>query len=208
MRGRQGKIWLAVLTLIAACVCAQSSSVYAKAGEATAAMKSTIDQVVGILENEELKKPERADERRVLLKQAVGARFDYDEMTKRSLGKQWSKLDDAQRREFVQLFTDLLAASYANKIEGYSGEQIQYLNERTKGKYAEVKTKVVSGKTKIPLDYRLMYRSNEWRVYDVVVDGVSLVRNYRGQFSKILRSESYEELLRRLREKVEKSSSS
>ncbi|MER3423332.1 MAG: hypothetical protein C4293_09015 [Nitrospiraceae bacterium] len=124
-------------------------------------------------------------------------------MAKRSLGAQWSKLNDNQRQEFVGLFRQLLTNSYIGKIEGYSGEQIHYLNERLQDGYAEVRTKVSSGKAEIPLDYRLLNKSGDWRVYDVVVDGVSLVSNYRGQFAKVLRTSSYEDLVEKLRNKSE-----
>jgi phospholipid transport system substrate-binding protein len=170
----------------------------------TEAVRNTINEVIRILENQELKKPERADERRRLLEKVIGARFNYEEMAKRTLGAHWPKLSDAERREFVELFTSLLTNTYADKIAGYSGEQVQYLNERLEGDYAEVRTKIVSEKTEIPLDYRLLNQSSDWRVYDVIVDGVSLVNNYRGQFTKILRSSSYADLIEQLRKKSEK----
>ncbi len=168
----------------------------------TDAMKGTIAKVIAILDNDTLNKPERAAERRRKLEMVVGERFDYEEMSKRSLGKRWNTLSASERQEFVKLFTALLARSYANKIEGYSGEQVKYLDERTKGHFAEVKTKVISGKVELPLDYRMLNRSNQWRVYDVVVDGVSLVRNYRGQFTKVIKSSSYDDLIKTLQEKT------
>ena len=174
------------------------------AGAATESVKTTINDVIRILENQELEKPGRADERRRLLEKTIGARFNYEEMAKRTLGAHWAKLNDAERREFVELFTSLLSNTYADKITGYSGEQVQYLNERLEGEYAEVRTKVVSGKAEIPLDYRLLNQSSDWRVYDVIVDGVSLVNNYRGQFTKILRTSSYADLIEQLRKKSEK----
>jgi phospholipid transport system substrate-binding protein len=97
-----------------------------------------------------------------------------------------------------------LTNSYADKIESYSGEGAQFVNERMEKDYAEVRTKVLTGKVEIPLDYRLLNKGTDWRVYDVVVDGVSLVNNYRGQFSKILRSSSYTDLVDQLRKKSEK----
>ena len=139
-----------------------------------------------------------------LLEKTVGARFNYEEMAKRTLGAHWAKLSDAERREFVDLFTSLLTSTYADKITGYSGEQVQYLNERLEGDYAEVRTKVESGKAEVPLDYRLLNQSGDWRVYDVIVDGVSLVNNYRGQFTKILRTSSFADLLEQLRKKSDK----
>ncbi len=174
------------------------------AGAATDAVKSTVDEVLRIVQDKDLKQPARADERRKLLEKVVGERFNYEEMSKRALGAPWNQLNDQEKQEFVQLFRTLLTNSYADKVEGYSGEGVQYLNERTEKDYAEVRTKVVSGKAEIPLDYRLLNKSGDWRVYDVVVDGVSLVNNYRGQFAKILRSSSYADLVEQLRKKSDK----
>jgi phospholipid transport system substrate-binding protein len=176
----------------------------AKAGGATDAMKGTIDEVLRILADKELKQPGKADQRRQMLEKVVGDRFDYAEMSRRALGAPWGGLSDKEKEEFVALFQTLLVNSYADKVETYSGEGVHYINERTEKDYAEVRTKVLNGKTEIPLDYRLIHRSSEWKVYDVVVDGVSLVNNYRGQFAKILRNGSFAELLDQLRKKSEK----
>jgi phospholipid transport system substrate-binding protein len=189
-----------VLALAAVMAVAALPSVVA-AGSATEAIKSSIHEVVRILDDRELKRPERSEERRRLLQQVIGGRFNYPEMAKRSLGAQWRTLTDAERMEFVELFQRLLSRSYLGKIEGYSGEQVQYLGERLEGGYAEVRTKLVSGKAEIPLDYRLLNTSGDWRIYDVVVDGVSLVNNYRGQFARIIRSSSYAGLVEQLRRK-------
>jgi len=176
----------------------------AVAGGATEAMKHTIDAVLTTIQDKELKQPGRAEERRKRLEQIVGDRFDYPEMSRRSLGAPWNTLSDKDKQEFVALFQTLLTNSYADKIESYSGEGVKYINERTENDYAEVRTKVLTGKVEIPLDYRLLNKGGDWRVYDVVVDGVSLVNNYRGQFSKILRSSTYADLVDQLRKKSEK----
>jgi len=176
----------------------------ARAGGATDAMKETIDEVLRILKDKELKQPGKADERRQMLEKVVGDRFDYAEMSRRALGAQWNNLSDKEKEEFVSLFKTLLVSSYAEKVETYSGEGVQYINERTEKDYAEVRTKVLNGKTEIPLDYRLLNKASVWRVYDVVVDGVSLVNNYRGQFTKILRSGTYADLIDQLRKKSDK----
>ena len=170
-------------------------------GPATAAVKQTVDEVIRILGDEKMKKPDRLAERRKLLEKVVGDRFSYEEMSKRTLAAHWQKLNEKERAEFVDLFRKLLTNSYADKVEGYSGEQIHYINERNEGDYAEVRTKAASGKTEIPLDYRLLNKGGDWRVYDVVVDGVSLVNNYRGQFAKIIRTSGYDDLVRQLRDK-------
>jgi len=159
----------------------------AVAGGATEAMKSTIDEVLTIVRDKELKQPEKVEERRQRLERVVGDRFDYQEMSRRAMGAPWNTLSDKDKQEFVALFKTLLTNSYADKIETYSGEGVQFINERTENDYAEVRTKVLTGKVEIPLDYRLLNKGAEWRVYDVVVDGVSLVNNYRGQFSNLRR---------------------
>ena len=199
---RMRHIVLGVLSLVAGVLLTARLPARA-AVTATESVQSTIDEVVRILENKELKNPDRAEERRRQLEKVIGDRFSYDEMAKRALGAQWVKLDEKQRQEFVRLFQRLLSSTYAGKIEGYSGEQVKYLNERLKEGYAEVRTKITAGKAEVPLDYRLLNTAGEWRVYDVVVDGISLVNNYRGQFSKILRSSSYEDLVEKLRNKSE-----
>lgn len=174
------------------------------AGGATEAMKATIDEVLRVLKDKELKQPAKADERRQQLEKVVGERFDYGEMSRRALGAPWNQLADKDKQEFVALFRTLLTNSYADKIETYSGEGVQYINERTEKEYAEVRTKVLTGKTEIPLDYRMLNKAGDWRVYDVILDGVSLVNNYRGQFSKILKSSNYADLVDQLRKKSEK----
>lgn len=180
----------------------------AAAGGATDAMRSTIDETLKIVKDKDLKQPGKAEERRRRLEQVVGDRFDYQEMSRRALGAPWNTLSDKDKEEFVALFRNLLITSYADKIETYSGEGVQYLNERTEKEYAEVRTKVLTGKVEIPLDYRMLNKGADWRVYDVVVDGVSLVNNYRGQFSKILRSSSFADLMEQLRKKTVKHNAS
>ncbi|HEX6948988.1 MAG TPA: ABC transporter substrate-binding protein [Nitrospira sp.] len=194
------KSLIVVATIVVTGVAVQSVS----AGEATEAMRGTIDEVLRILADKALKQPAKANERRQLLEKVVGERFDYEEMSRRSLGASWANQSDKEKQEFVALFQTLLVNTYADKIESYTGDGVQFLNERNEKEYAEVRTKVLTGKTEIPLDYRLLNKGSGWRVYDVVVDGVSLVNNYRGQFSKILRNGSYADLVDQLRKKSEK----
>ena len=195
---------LALIGLMALCLSFGFVQSQALAGPPTDSMKGTIDEVLRIIRDKELKQAAKADERRSLLEKVVAERFDYQEMSRRALGAPWNQLSDKEQQEFVSLFQTLLTSSYAEKVESYSGEGVQYLNERTEKDYAEVRTKILSGKTEIPLDYRLINRGTDWRVYDVVVDGVSLVNNYRGQFTKILRASSYPDLVDQLRKKSDK----
>ena len=168
----------------------------------TEAMRTTVSQAIAVLQDPELKKPERKDERVTRLKKIADACFDYGEMAKRSLGGQWDKLVERERQEFVDLFTEFLTATYVEKIHSYSGEEVKFLSERLEGDHAEVKSIMVGKKTETPLDYRLMMKGGDWKAYDVLVDGISMVRNYREQFATILRSSSYEHLVQMLRDKV------
>ena len=175
----------------------------ADSGPATEAVRQTIDQVLAILEDPELKSPERAAERRAKLEVVIGQRFDYEEMGKRTLAAHWKKMDSNQQGEFVALFQSFLSNSYAGNIDGYSGQKIEYIKERHKGNFAEVQTKVISSKGELPLDYRLLDKNGDYRVYDVVIDGVSLVKNYRGQFARIIKTSSYDGLIEKLRTKAD-----
>jgi phospholipid transport system substrate-binding protein len=151
-----------------------------------------------------LKEPgSTAEARRQKVKRIVDPYFDYQEMAKRSLGPTWGKLSAGQRHEFVQLFAQLLEASYSDKIEKYAQRvKIDYTGEILDGEYVEVRTVVVRANDRIPLNYRLMQENGGWKVYDVVIEGVSLVSNYRSQFSRIIHESSYAELVRRLKTKV------
>ncbi len=168
----------------------------------TAVVRSTITEVIRILEDKELKVPDRLKARRQLLESVIASHFDYEEMSKRTLATHWKPLNETERREFVELFKAFLSDRYAAKIEGYSGEQVLYLSERLSDGYAEVRTKLVSSKLEVPMDYRLNARDGRWYAYDVIVDGVSLVKNYRSQFTNIIADSSFQELMRRLRERT------
>jgi phospholipid transport system substrate-binding protein len=168
----------------------------------TEAVRSTLTNVFRILEDETLKDPAKRTPRRHMLEEVIASRFDYTEMSKRALAANWIPLTAGERTEFVELFKRFLSDRYAEKIEGYSGQQVFYLSERIEGNYAEVRTELRSSKVVVPMDYRLHIKDGTWHAYDLVVDGVSLVKNYRSQFEKIIRSSSYQELVRRLRERI------
>jgi phospholipid transport system substrate-binding protein len=168
----------------------------------TEAVRATLTEVFRILEDETLKDPAKLIPRRHMLEEVIASHFDYTEMSKRALAAHWVPLTTSERAEFVELFKSFLSDRYAEKIESYSGEQVAYLSERIEGNYAEVRTELRSNKVAIPMDYRLQGKDGTWHAYDLIVDGVSLVKNYRSQFEKIIRSSSYQELVRRLRERT------
>ena len=175
----------------------------ALAGEPTNQVKQTVDAVLEVLRNKELKKPDKTEQRRAAIRKIVGGRFDFEEMAKRSLAQHWKKRTAEEQKEFVPLYSDLLENTYIKKIERYEDEKIVYVGEKIEGTYASVKTNIVTTKeVEIPIEYRLLKEGNQWRAYDVVIEGVSLVNNYRNQFNSILRSGSYEDLVKRLKNKT------
>ncbi|OGK86614.1 MAG: hypothetical protein A2X51_14605, partial [Candidatus Rokubacteria bacterium GWC2_70_24] len=128
--------------------------------------------------------------------------FDFGEIARRSLGRHWQGRTDKEREEFISLFGDLLERSYISKIELYGGEKILYTNERMDAEVAVVSTKVITKNgTEVPIDYRLLRRGDRWLVYDISIEGVSLVSNYRTQFNKIIQTTSYGELVKKMRAK-------
>lgn len=168
----------------------------------TEAVRSTLTEVFRILEDETLKDPAKRIPRRQILEEVIASHFDYTEMSKRALAANWIPLTAGERTEFAELFKRFLSDRYAEKIESYSGEQVFYLSERIQENYAEVRTELRSSKVVVPMDYRLHIKDGTWHAYDLVLDGVSLVKNFRSQFEKIIRSDSYQELVRRLRERT------
>jgi phospholipid transport system substrate-binding protein len=174
------------------------------AGEPTDQIKQTTDKILSILTNPPLKGPSKAAEREKLIRQAIDEQFDWEEMSRRSLARYWDQRTEGEKKEFVRLYSDLLERTYMDKVEGYSGEKVTYEGESVDDGYAVVRVKIVTKKnTDIRVDYRLKREENKWLVYDVSIEGVSLVNNYRIQFNSIILKSSYENLVKRLRERVE-----
>ena len=175
----------------------------AAGGVPTDQIKSTVDKALVVLKDPRLKPASKTKERREQLKQILFARFDFTEMAKRSLGANWRRRTPKEREEFVRLFSDLLERAYADTIESYGDEKILYVGERFDGDYADISSKVLTSKgDEFSLNYRAHFVVGEWRVYDVVVENISMVNNYRSQFNRVISNASYEELVRRLRDKA------
>jgi phospholipid transport system substrate-binding protein len=170
-------------------------------------VKATIDRVMETLKDPRLRGDANKNKRREELRQTILPRFDFADMAKRALGSQWSRYPDKQR-EFVSAFTQLLEESYADQIEAAKGDKVAYVNERTEPGVAEVDTKVISSKgEETPILYKLHPVDSDWKVYDVVIANISLVNNYRSQFSRILSHSSFDDLIKMIKEKgVEKNS--
>ncbi len=174
----------------------------AAAGVATDQLKGAVDRVLRTLDDPALKGESKLLERRAAVRKIANEIFDFGEIAKRSMARHWQPLSEGQRTEFVGLFADLLERSYISKIETYGGEKIQYTGERIDGEYGTVSTRIVTKNgTEVPVDYRMIKRADRWLVYDVSIEGVSLVSNYRTQFNKIIQTSSYNELVSKLRNK-------
>ena len=175
----------------------------AAGGVPTDQIKSTVDKALVVLRDPRFKPAAKTKERREQLKQILFARFDFTEMAKRSLGANWRRRTPKEREEFVRLFSDLLERAYADTIESYGDEKIVYVGERLDGGYADISSKVLTSKgEEFSLNYRAHFVGGEWRVYDVVVENISMVNNYRSQFNRVISNASYEELVRRLKDKA------
>jgi phospholipid transport system substrate-binding protein len=172
------------------------------AGAASDQLKQSVEKIQTILADPSLKGDAKSASRRQKLKEAVSERFAFDEMAKRSLGAQWQKRSAAEQQQFVRLFTDLLEGAYLSKVEEYSGEKIQFINERQEKDFAEVNTKLINRKGEdFALDYRLLNMNGEWKVTDVVIENISLVNNYRSQFNRVLSRSSFEDLVQAMKQK-------
>jgi phospholipid transport system substrate-binding protein len=163
-------------------------------------VKQTINKVIEIVSDQELSK--NPSLRREKLRATIGLRFSYKQMVMRSLAKNYKSRTNKEVEEFTGLFKRLLENSYATKIENYQDEKINYLEEQVKGNYALVKTQIVRSDGTIDVDYKLIKEEGKWMVYDFVIEEVSLIRNYRSQFSKIIKTESYGALVSRLSKKI------
>lgn len=182
-------------------------STAAPAASPTEEIKGAIDRVIRILNRTDLLAGGKREARREILRAEIRPVFDFEEMAKRSLGIHWRRRTPEERAQFVKLYTELLENSYLGKIESYKGERIRYVKESLDPPYAEVATLIVTKKEQeIKVDYRLLLAGGRWRIYDVVIEGISLVNNYRSQFGAILQKSSFDELVRKLRSSVRESS--
>jgi|SRR5205807_765151 len=173
-------------------------AVPAWAGAPTEQLRGHVDEVVRILDDPAQK--DKPAERRARVRKIAEDIFDYPDTARRALGAHWNGRTPQEREEFSRLFADLLDRSYMSKIELYQGEKVRYTGESIDGEEAVVKTQITTkGGQAVPIDYRMHLKDGRWLVYDVIIEGVSLVSNYRTQFNKIVQTESYPALVEKLR---------
>ena len=177
--------------------------VWVAAGVPGDQVRQSADKLLAILKDPQLKGESKKNERRDKLKEVIYQRFDFTEMARRSLGSEWRRRSPEEQREFVKLFTGLLERAYLDNIESYNGEKFRYLKEQEDNNYAQVDTKIIDNKgQEFSVNYRLHNQNGDWKVYDVVIEDVSLVNNYRSQFNRVLATSSYEDLVNRMKGKT------
>ena len=198
------RIGLACAVLVALPVAREAT-----AGAPTDQLRTQVDRVLKLLEDSSLKAPEKAKERRAAVRKVADEIFDFGETAKRSLGRHWAARTPEERDEFVKLFGDLLERSYISKIELYGGEKIQYVSDKIEGDTALVQSKLLTKTgSEVPIEYRMLKKGERWLVYDVVIEGVSLVANYRTQFNKIIQTSSFQDLVKKMKTRQEELGSS
>ncbi len=177
------------------------------AGEPTDQIRRTTDAILAVVRANPGDSEEVEAKRREAIRKEVDKRFDWESMARRSLGRHWRGKTEAQLNEFTKLFSKLLENTYMDKIEGYSGEEVLYENERRDDEYARVFVKIKTRTDReIAVEYRTKLRDKDkqWLVYDIVIEGVSLVKNYRSQFESLLARGSFDEMLKKIENKLEK----
>lgn len=194
-RGRSGRWWLCAVLLLTGCL---ASTAAAEEGPRSGIEKA-LRLGVSILSDSKLSESSRFER----LRATVLPLFDFPEMARRSLGAHWRRRTPEQREEFIGLFTRLLERTYASRISLYNGQRVHFIGEEIDGRFAQVDTRIVDGEgRRFAVNYRL-HRVNdpgEWRIYDLVIEGISLVNNYRAQFNRVINRTSYEALVAKLRD--------
>ncbi|RJP83127.1 MAG: ABC transporter substrate-binding protein [Desulfobacteraceae bacterium] len=168
-------------------------------------LKGPIDQVVRILQDPKYQDKSQSEAQRTELMAVINGIFDFQEISKRTIGRRWKSFDQKQQREFQETFADFLGYTYYQKVrDAYQGEKVVFLSQEVlENGNAVVKTNIPRKQGQIPLDYRMINKKEGWRIYDVIIEGVSLVKNYRTQFNTILGKETPDQLISRLKQKIQ-----
>ncbi len=173
--------------------------------DAQKVLQASVERIVGHIKNPEYKDVSKRSALNALIEKEVYATFDFEEFSKRTVGAFWKNFSPKQQKDFTEAFAALLFATYLDRVDGYSGEVVAYdgIVSNSKGTRVEVRTTLTTkGNAKIPMNYRMLPKGGTWRVYDVLVEGISLVKNYRTQFNDALQSGSPEELIKRVHERA------
>ena len=176
---------------------------FAQAGEPLELVRAAVDKAIQILKDPNLQSLDKKKERVDRLRETLNPMFDYEEMAKRALGAHWRRRTPAEQEEFVKLFRDFLERIYSDKVDLYGGEKVRFGREVIDKDFAQVESTIIKSKgEELAVIYKLRQLKGQWKVYDAVVENISIVNNYRSQFDRIISSSSYEELVKRLQEKT------
>jgi len=184
-------------------LCLPESFAYSASTDPLQMVKESVDSILNLLKDPQLAGEDKRVERKRRIVEKVEERFDFREMSRRTLASNWKAITSDQQNEFVDLFTKLLEDTYIAKIEQYSGEEILYKGQEIRGSRAVVESSVIHNGVETPLIYRLKNSSGQWLVYDVVIEGVSLVNNYRSQFAGVLEKEKFSGLMAKIEQKID-----
>jgi phospholipid transport system substrate-binding protein len=179
----------------------------AHAGAPTEELRGRVDQVIRTLQRSDRQGESNTTDRRMAVHKAADEIFAFEEAATRSLGRHWQERTPSERAEFTRIYTELLEHAYISKIDRYGGENVNYVGESVDADEATVRTKILTKQgSEVPVDYRMLRQAAGWRVYDVIIEGVSLTANYRTQFNKIIQTSSFEDLMAKLRTKASSTS--
>ena len=185
--------------LLACCL----APVVALAGAPTDQIKQTTDKILAVVQDPALQGADTGDARQKQMRKAIDERFDWAVMARSAFGKTWKDLTEPQRTEFTELFGNLVNKNYMSRVDSYSGEKIIYKSEKVEGLYGVVEVVIITLRgTDIPVSYRVLLKDANWLVYDISIEGVSMVNNYRSQIGAILNGSSYDNLISRIRGKI------
>ena len=180
-----------------------SQHVVCQAAEPLDTLKNSIDKVVAILKAPEFQDSDEKDAQKKAIWDIIEKIFDFDEMSRRTTAQYWRGFSQDEKQEFSRLFSELLGNTYLDRIQKYKGEKIDYLSqEMTSDIKSVVETKIVRKDTDIPISYSMFKTHGAWKIYDVKIEGVSLIQNYRAQFTKVLINKSPADLIEMLKNKV------
>ena len=161
-------------------------------------VRGSVEAVIALLRDKEIDRESRRDR----MREVIDKRFDFRAMSQRTLATNWKKASDAEKQKFTELFAELIQNSYVSKIETYTSETVEYPGEKQKGRKAVVDTLIVTSSAEIPVNYRVYLKDGSWLVYDVIIEGVSLISNYRSSYQEIVKKDGFDGLLVRMEEKI------
>ena len=162
-------------------------------------VRTSVDAMLEILKNEQLNQ----EDKRAQMSTVINERFDFRAMSQRTLATNWKKTTDEEKQQFVALFSQLIENSYVGKIEAYTNEKVEYPGEKIKGRKAVVETLIVTSSADVPVNYRVYQKGDQWLVYDVIIEGVSLISNYRSSYQEIMKKEGFDGLLAKMQAKID-----